>query len=101
MNNEVILLILGMALVTYIPRMVPIVILSKLTLPPFIQNVLKNVPFAILGALIIPGIFQTQGGIWFGVIGALTAFIAAYLGANVIIVVFSAILSLVVYGMIT
>lgn len=101
MNNEVILLILGMAIVTYIPRMLPLVVFSRLKLPPFIQNVLKNVPFAILGALIIPGIFQTQGGLLFGVIGALTAFIAAYLGANVIIVVFSAILSLVVYGMIT
>ncbi|MCD7034880.1 AzlD domain-containing protein [Metabacillus sp. GX 13764] len=100
MKSEVILIIVGMAAVTYLPRMIPLVVLSRLALPPFVQNVLKNVPFAILGALILPGVLQTKGGIWFGIIGSLVAFFAAYLGANVVIVVFSAIVSLVIYGMI-
>ena len=98
MDNMILLMIVGMAAVTYIPRMLPLVFLNGIQLPPFLQGVLKNVPFATLGALIVPGIFTINEDIWFGIIGAATAFIVAYLGANVILVVLSAIVSLSVYS---
>lgn len=91
-------MIIGMGLVTYIPRMLPLVVFNSVKLPPFLQNVLKNVPFAILGALIIPGVFTINEDIWFGIIGAGVAFIVAYLGANVIVVVLSSILALSIYS---
>ncbi|MFT4414822.1 AzlD domain-containing protein [Fredinandcohnia humi] len=98
MDKTILLIILGMGLVTYIPRMLPLVVFNSIKLPPFLQGVLKNVPFAILGALIIPGIFTINGDIWFGIIGASVAFIIAYLGTNVIVVVLSAIIALSVYS---
>lgn len=99
MDLKIVLIIIGMAVVTYIPRMLPLVVLNGKKMNPFLQGVLQNVPYAALGALIMPGILFIHDEIWFGLIGAITAFVAAYLGANVIIVVLSsiAVLSFVSY----
>jgi branched-subunit amino acid transport protein len=99
MKTEIVWMILGMGLVTYIPRMIPFVLFKGKELPPFIQGVLKNVPFATLGALIFPAILLIQkSDIWYGVLGAAAAFIAAFLGANVIIVVLGSIAVLSIYS---
>jgi len=99
MKTEIVWMILGMGLVTYIPRMIPFVLFKGKELPPFIQGVLKNVPFATLGALIFPAILLIQkNDIWYGVLGAAAAFIAAFLGANVIIVVLGSIAVLSIYS---
>ncbi|TDL80743.1 AzlD domain-containing protein [Peribacillus frigoritolerans] len=100
MISNVMMMIIGMAVVTYLPRMIPLVALSGIELPPFVQNVLRNVPFATLGALIVPGVFLIQEDIWFGITGAISAFAVAYLGVNVIVVVMSSILTLIVYGLV-
>ncbi|WP_442852168.1 AzlD domain-containing protein [Bacillus sp. SG-1] len=93
-------MIVGMAVVTYIPRLVPLIMFQGKELPPFLQGVLKNVPFAVLGALIFPKILLIQDGdIWFGAVGATAAFLLAYLGANVIVVVLGAIAVLSVYSL--
>ncbi|RAK19508.1 branched-subunit amino acid transport protein [Anoxybacillus vitaminiphilus] len=99
MDKMIVLMILGMGVVTYIPRMLPLVVFNGVKMPPFLQGVLKNVPYATLGALIVPGIFFINEDIWFGVLGFLSALIAAWLGANVIIVVLTAIAALSVYAL--
>lgn len=92
-------MIIGMGLVTYIPRMLPFVLFKGKELPPFIQGVLKNVPYATLGALIFPAIiFLQKDDLLYGVLGAASAFIAAFLGANVIVVVLGSIAVLTVYS---
>ncbi len=91
-------LIVGLAVVTYIPRMIPLVFFNSDKIPPVIQNVLKNVPFAILGALIFPGILTINDDMMFGVIGAVAAIVAAYLGANLIVVVMFAVAVLSTYA---
>ena len=94
-------MILGMAVVTYIPRAVPLTFLEGRELPPSIQNVLRNIPYAVLGALIFPAIlFIQEGNIWFGVIGAAAAFGIAFTGANVIFVVLGSIAVLAFYSLI-
>jgi len=98
-SSIIILTIIGMGLVTYIPRMVPFVMFQGKELPPFIQGVLKNVPYATLGALIFPAVFIIQeGDIFFGVIGMAAAFLIAFLGANVIAVVLGSIAILSAYS---
>lgn len=99
MNNTIVWMIIGMGVVTYLPRMLPLVLLGRIQLPPFWQGVLKNVPYAALGALIIPDVFFIQEDILFGVIGFAAAAIAAWLGANVIIVVLAAVAVLSFYSM--
>lgn len=99
MKSEIVWMIIGMGLVTYIPRMLPFVLFKGKELPPFIQGVLKNVPYATLGALIFPAIiFIQEDDIWYGVLGAAAAFIAACLGANVILVVLGSIAVLAIYS---
>ncbi|PLR67394.1 MULTISPECIES: AzlD domain-containing protein [Bacillaceae] len=99
MFSNTMMMIIGMAAVTYLPRMIPLVALSGIELPVFVQNVLRNVPYATLGALIVPGVFFIQEDIWFGIIGAIAAFAVAYLGLNVIVVVMGSILTLLGYGL--
>ncbi|MDQ0232232.1 AzlD domain-containing protein [Metabacillus malikii] len=99
MDKLVLLMIIGMGLVTYIPRMIPLVALSQLKLPVFVQNVLKNVPYATLGALIVPGIFLISDDVFFGIIGAIAATLIAFTGANVIVVVMGSIGTLVLYSL--
>lgn len=97
-SNSMLLIIFGMAIVTYIPRVLPLVIINGKDISPKVKSVLQNVPYAALGALIFPGILFIQDDIWFGIIGALTAFAVALLGANIIVVVISAITVLTLYS---
>ena len=92
-------MLLGMALVTYIPRMIPLTVLDGKELPPVVSGVLRNIPYAVLGALIFPAVFFIQENIWFGVIGAISAFAIAFTGANVILVVLGTIAILSLYGL--
>ncbi len=110
MPNGLIWIIVGMGLVTYTPRMLPLVFIKTDGVPPFVQAVLKNVPFAVLGALIFPGIFIIQSGhlqsmslndLLFGLIGGGMAFVAAMLEWNIVFVVLSAIAVLAIYSLFT
>ncbi|MCG3089635.1 AzlD domain-containing protein [Sporosarcina cyprini] len=93
-------MLLGMALVTYIPRMVPLTFLDGKKLPPIVSGVLSNIPYAVLGALIFPAIlFVQEGNILFGVIGAATAFLIAILGGGVMPVVLGTIGVLAIYSL--
>ncbi|MCM2603858.1 AzlD domain-containing protein [Rossellomorea marisflavi] len=98
MDKMMLLMIAGMAFVTYVPRMLPFVMFSGKELHPFVKGVLNNVPYAVLGALIFPSIFLIkEGDVLFGVIGAVAAFALAFCGANVIMVVLGAIAILSAY----
>jgi branched-subunit amino acid transport protein len=53
-KSEYLLLVLGMGLVTYIPRWVPILFLSRRQLPRWFAEWLDFIPVAILSALVFP-----------------------------------------------
>lgn len=93
-------MLFGMALATYIPRMIPLTFLEGKELPPVVSGVLRNIPFAVLGALIFPAVlFVQEGNILFGVIGAVVAFAIALLGGGVMSVVLGTIGVLAVYSL--
>ncbi|MDF2626449.1 MAG: hypothetical protein K0R39_280 [Symbiobacteriaceae bacterium] len=48
----ILLLFLGMALVTYLPRVAPLAVLSRLDLPPWLLRWLSFVPVSVLSALL-------------------------------------------------
>ncbi|EMT44882.1 MULTISPECIES: AzlD domain-containing protein [Anoxybacillus] len=100
MHSNIFLIILGMGLVTYIPRMLPLTLFHRIELPPFWRGVLRNVPYATLGALIIPGIFFIQDDRLFGILGFFSAVIASWLGVNIMGVVLISVLVLTVYTMV-
>ncbi len=93
-------MLLGMALATYIPRMIPLVFLEGKELPPIVSGVLRNIPYAVLGALIFPAIlFVQEGNLLFGIIGLITSFAIAFLGGSVMTVVLGTIGILAVYSL--
>lgn len=64
MNAErLILIFFGMLLVTYLPRLLPLVALSQVRLPERVMSWLSYLPAAILSALIFPGAL-TRGGVF-------------------------------------
>lgn len=46
------MIILGCALVTFIPRVLPLMLLSQMELPKWLIRWLKNVPVAVMAALL-------------------------------------------------
>lgn len=55
-------LILGMAAVTYGPRLLPFVFFSNIKVPRGLSAFLKAIPVAAIGALIIPGVITATPG---------------------------------------
>lgn len=53
--NHYLWIILGMMLVTYLPRLLPMVAMSDRLLKGPVKRFLTYIPYAALGALIIPG----------------------------------------------
>lgn len=51
-------LILGMTAVTYLPRLIPLIIVAERPLPEFWRRFLFCIPYTALGALIIPGVYR-------------------------------------------
>lgn len=57
---DIILIIIGMAVVTAVPRMLPAWLLERARPTPRIEAWLAHVPYAVLGALIFPGIMTVH-----------------------------------------
>jgi len=51
-----------MAIVTFIPRMVPLVAISKLDLPEYIKQWLRYIPAAILASLLVLSFMEYSEG---------------------------------------
>ena len=60
-QRTVFLIILGMAAVTYLPRLLPTWLLSSRDLPRWLVIWLRNVPVAVLAAMLLPAI-TIRGG---------------------------------------
>lgn len=69
--------VLLMALVTYIPRVLPVSIVRRQIQSKYIKSFLYYVPFAVLGALTFPDVFYATGSILTAVAGVVVAFILA------------------------
>ncbi|MDD3839144.1 MAG: AzlD domain-containing protein [Clostridia bacterium] len=86
------IIILLMALVTYIPRLIPLTVLRNKKLPPFWNRFLRLVPFAILSALIFPQVLYSTNNVISALVGVIIAITCAFLRMNITVVVFAAIL---------
>ncbi|WP_105614690.1 AzlD domain-containing protein [Vallitalea okinawensis] len=51
-------IIIGMMVVTFLPRLLPFYVISKIKLSPRWRLFLTYIPYTSLGALIIPGVLQ-------------------------------------------
>lgn len=61
LQTKIYLMILGMWLVNYLPRVFPMVVLSKMEIPERMITWLGFVPAAVLAAIIVPSLIMPDG----------------------------------------
>lgn len=85
--------ILVMAGVTYLVRMLPMVVFRKKIRSRFIKSLLFYVPYAVLGAMTIPDIFRSTSSVISGAAGTVIAIILSLWNKSLITVALSACLT--------
>ena len=92
MNKTVLLLIIGMAVVTYIPRAIPAVFIDKMKFGRKTERFLQLIPYTAMAALIFPGVFSVDAERqYIGIVGGLVAVFLAWRRTPVIVCVVAAI----------
>jgi len=87
------LMILGMAFVTYLPRLIPALFMDRFQFPAWFERWLKSIPYAALGALIFPGVLLVkEDQPLIGLAGGITAFFLSLLKLHITLVMAGAIL---------
>lgn len=85
-------LIIGMTLVTYIPRLAPLVLLNNKKMNKRIEEFLRYIPYTSLSILIIRGIITSSDKMMIPTImGVGIAAIISYIKGNLVLAVLAAI----------
>ena len=84
MYNTICIII--MALVTYIPRALPLALFNKKIENRFIKSFLLYVPYAVLAAMTFPFILYFVDEMWIAAIGTAVALILAFFKQKLIVV---------------
>ncbi len=91
-ETDVYTLIIGMALVTYIPRALPAGFIHAIHLGKRLQKFLTLLPYTAMAVLIVPGVFSVdEANPWFGIVSAVIAAVLAFKQCSFIICVLTAI----------
>lgn len=95
-------LILGMMAVTYLPRLLPLLMLAQRPLPPRLRRFLLSIPCTALSALIVRGIIQAPPRLLLPtLVGIAVAGVAAWARGGLILAVLASIVAsfLVIQGL--
>ncbi|MFN2113030.1 MAG: AzlD domain-containing protein [Anaerolineales bacterium] len=93
---RIILIILGMALVTYLPRLLPALFMDRFQFPAWFKKWLKSIPYAALGALIFPGVLLVdRDQPLLGLAGGLVAAALSFLNLHITLVMAGSILTVI------
>lgn len=86
--NKIMMMMIGMALVTYIPRAVPAVFIKYLRWNKRSEQFLKLIPYTAMGALIFPGILSADAtSPQIGIVGGAIALTLGLCKVNTTIVI--------------
>lgn len=78
MSSYLLLTVVVMAVMTYLPRMLPLTFFKKEIHSRFIRSILYYVPYAVLSALTFPSILYATGHISSALVGGLAGIYFAY-----------------------
>lgn len=95
--RRILLAVLIMAIVTYIPRVLPMAFVKKKIKSKFLRSFLFYVPFAVLGAMTFPSILYSTGNLYSALIGMVVALVLASLGKGLLTVAISSLLSVYLF----
>ena len=91
-NLHLTLLILAMALVTFLPRAIPALLVGRLRFGARTEKFLRLIPYTAMAALIFPGILTVDAGRpWIGLAGGAVAALLAYFKCPLMLCVLAAI----------
>lgn len=92
MRSEILVLIIGMGLVTFIPRLLPSLFIEKMKFPARFEKFLRLIPYTAMAALVFPSVFAVDSGnIWIGIAGGAVAALLAWKRLPVMVSVIAAI----------
>lgn len=90
MLKDIFLYIIVMAGVTYIIRMMPMVLFRKKIKSKFMKSVLYYTPYAVLGAMTFPAIFYSTGDVISASAGLVVALALAFFNQSMVTVALGA-----------
>lgn len=85
-----------MALVTYIPRMIPLTFMRRKITNRFVCSFLYYMPYAVLTAMTLPAILYATSGMASAVVGLIAAVILAYRNHGLLTVALGAVVAVFV-----
>ncbi len=80
------LYLLTCAGITYLIRMLPLVLMKKKIKNPFLLSFLYYMPYAVLSVMTIPAIFSSTTNTISAVVGFLVALVLAYMEKSLVLV---------------
>lgn len=78
--------LIAMAGITYLIRMLPLVLVKKKIKNKFILSFLYYIPYAVLSVMTIPAIFYSTSYIISAIVGFVVAFVLAYMKKSLVTV---------------
>lgn len=89
--KRILICVFLMALVSYLPRVLPVTIFRRQIRSPFIRSFLDYTPYAVLGALTFPDVFLSTGSLFSAAGGTLVAVLLGYRKQSLVVVALAAI----------
>ncbi len=91
-TTALVITVVAMGLVTYLIRLVPIALFTRLKLPVWTQQTMRYVPTAVLAALIVPELLLPGGSLDISLgnarlLGGVVAIVVAWRTRNVLLTV--------------
>lgn len=86
MENNIYGIILGMAVVTYLIRVLPLTLIRKEIKNKTIRSFLHYVPYVTLAVMTFPAILSATGNHWSGAAGLAAAVCIAWRGGSLLLV---------------
>lgn len=84
MNNNFWIYLLVMAGITYLIRMIPMVLMKNKIKNKYVLSFLYYVPYTVLSVMTIPAIFYATSSVYSAVAGFLAAMVMAYFGKSLL-----------------
>ncbi len=99
MNTQTMLLaVAAMAGVTFIPRFAPLALFSRRIKSTYIRSFLHYIPFAVLGAMVFPGILFSVPNMASAIAGTLAAVILGFFNRGIMTVSVAAVAIVYAFG---
>lgn len=95
---NVILLVTGTAIATFVPRVLPVLFLDRIQLSNKMKVFLQLIPYTALTALVFPAILELDDNVWIGLLGGICAIVLSWKNIpNILVVILTILFVFILY----